>query len=343
MITFESIRPHLIYQFKDEAELINAIKKISENFTLHRDKIQDYLNDPKLVAAYTVFFLSTNFPKLEAVLKWLPKDLVASFASYELIDVGAGPGTFSLAWKSFFPESAIQQIEASSLMREQAQKIMQGFYPQDKMQQHAHVVQSSERKKLLLFGHSLNEMGLVPGLEYVKRANPEVVMMIEPGTKAFFQEALKFRAEMMRLGFEIAYPCQGQGTCPLEKSEEDWCHQFIDVLHDPSIERICQMVHRDRRHMPVTVHVYTKAPQNKEDVLRARLIRIFPKTKFSYEWEACHEVGGKNLTVRLQLQNKHVEKADVKKIDAMKSGDEVIFTLEKETQDYLRIKLIKNT
>ena len=71
-MNLSEIMPHLLYQFKSESDLVKAIEEISLKFTKERSNIGDYLKDPRLVSAYTVFYLLTNIPKLEAVLKWLP-------------------------------------------------------------------------------------------------------------------------------------------------------------------------------------------------------------------------------------------------------------------------------
>jgi hypothetical protein len=98
-MNLSSILPYLLHEFKSDSDLIKAIDEISTKFTIERHKIGDYLKNPRLVSAYTAFYLLTNIPKLEAVLKWMPQDWVAELKKSDFIDLGAGPGTFSLAWK----------------------------------------------------------------------------------------------------------------------------------------------------------------------------------------------------------------------------------------------------
>jgi ribosomal protein RSM22 (predicted rRNA methylase) len=91
------INPYLIYNFKNEHELIRAIEEISLKFTQKREDINDYLNDPRLVSAYAAFYLTTNVGKLKSVLNWLPVEFISKLNSTPLFDIGAGPGTYSIA------------------------------------------------------------------------------------------------------------------------------------------------------------------------------------------------------------------------------------------------------
>jgi ribosomal protein RSM22 (predicted rRNA methylase) len=251
-LKLSELLPHLLWANSSEHDLIKAVEELSENFTKDRSKINTYLSDPRLVSAYTAFYLSTNVPKLEAVLKWLKPSELQELKDYELIDVGAGPGTFSLAWRELIGTKSVM-IETSSVMREQAKKLFQGLYQEEALFD----LKQITKKKLLLFGHSLNEMGLEAGVEYLQKTNPDKVWMIEPGTKEMFQLALKFREKMLKLGWSIRFPCPSSSSCPMEGSD-DWCHQFLNVRHSDDVERLTQLAGRDRRNLPITVMMFEK-------------------------------------------------------------------------------------
>ena len=71
---------------------------------------------------------------------------------------------------------------------------------------------------------------------------------------------------------------------------QDWCHQVLKVIHDPWVERLCQLVSKNRRVMPMIGHVYCKdteinsAPDN---IIKVTLIRVLKETKFSFQWQVC--------------------------------------------------------
>lgn len=325
--------PHLVYEFKSEADLIRAINEISLKFTKERDKIGDYLNDPRLVAAYTVFYLLTNIPKLEEVLKWMPEEWIHIIKNCDFIDLGAGPGTFSLAWKQIGGNGSYYQVEKSLLMREQGLKLWKGLHTTE-LHQNGHYSWTNDRPKFVLFGHSANEMGSRVAIDYLEKIQPEHVLFIEPGTKSFFSEMLKIREYLLSQNYEILYPCPHGGECPL-LGKDDWCHQFIHVEQDSEIERISQMARKDRRLLPLTVQAYSRTYKTANPT--ERLIRVFPETKFSFEWEVCHN----NQLEHYQIMKRDLSKSEVKEIGAVLAGAALETELLKSLESYKRVKILK--
>ncbi len=325
--------PHLIYDFKSEADLIRAIDEISLKFTKEREKIGDYLKDPRLVAAYTAFYLLTNIPKLEEVLKWMPNEWVDELKECDFVDLGAGPGTFSLAWKNLGGKGTYYQVEKSAMMREQGLKLWKGFHSTELFQS-GNYTWNNERPKVVLFGHSANEMGSRVAIDYLEKIRPEHVLFIEPGTKSFFSEMLTIREYLLGQKYEVLFPCPNEGKCPLS-GKDDWCHQFIYVEQDSEIERISQMARKDRRLLPLTVHAYSRSYKGQNP--QERLVRVFPETKFSFEWEVCHQ----NQIERYQIMKRDLSKSEAKEIGAVLAGAALETELLKSLESYKRVKILK--
>lgn len=183
--------PHLIYQFKSESDLLKAIEEISLKFTKEREKIGDYLKDPRLVSAYTVFYLLTNIPKLNEVLKWMPQEWIEVLKKCDFVDLGAGPGTFSFAWKESGGQGDFYQIELSALMKEQGKKIWEGFH-KDSLRQGSRWEWTSGNEKFVLFGHSANEMGAKTAIEYIEKLTRITFFSSNQGRKIFFPRCSRF-------------------------------------------------------------------------------------------------------------------------------------------------------
>lgn len=328
-----SLTPFLIHDFKSESDLIRAIAEISTKFTRDRENISDYLNDPRLVSAYAAFYLLTNIPKLEEVFKWLPAAWIEELKKYDLVDLGAGPGTFSLAWKELGGRGDFYQIETSGPMKEQGKKIWEGLYP-DKLIQSSRWEGKSENPRFLIFGHSANEMGPEVAIRYIKEINPDHILFIEPGTKEFFPKMLSIRDRLLNDGFNVLYPCPKPLRCPMEGTS-DWCHQFIHVKQDPEIERISQMAKLDRKLLPLTVHAYSRTftYQNPEE----RLVRVLRETKFSYEWDVCH----KNELRHYQLMKRDLSKQESKALSSILAGEGIQTEVIKNLDQSRRVKLQK--
>lgn len=326
------ITPHLLYQFKSDSEIVKSIEEISYKFTQARDQIEDYLKDPRLVSAYAAFYGLSNIPKLEAILKWLPSNWVNQLRNCDFIDLGAGPGTFSFAWKNLGGSGDFYQIESSELMRKQALKIWQSKYPED-LKQNSRWDWETKNNKFLFFGHSANEMEERVITGYIEKINPDHILFIEPGTKSFFPKMLKIRDYLLANQFNVLYPCPTALECPMRHSEKDWCHQFIHVKQDPEIERISQMVKLDRKLLPLTVHAYSKSftYQNPEE----RLVRVLPETKFSHEWEVCHN----NKIEHYQVMKRDLSKQESKSLSTVLAGEAIETETIKNLEQARRVKL----
>lgn len=337
-LTLSALGPYLIYSFKSEDELVKAIDEISVKFTTHREKISDYLNDPRLVAAYTCFYLLTNIPKLSEVLKWMPENWIRILKNCDLIDLGSGPGTFSLAWKEYGGAGDFYQIEQSTLMREQAKKIWEGLY-QDSLFQAPRFQASSwkdqtAKEKFLLFGHSANEMSLLTIVDYIENIRPDHILFIEPGTKDFFTKMLEVRKYLLSKNFNLLFPCPNSNDCPMTGSE-DWCHQFINIRQHDEIERISQMAKKDRRLLPLTVQAFSKT--FKDERPQERIVRVLPETKFAHEWKVCH----KNQIEHYQIMKRDFSKQENKVLSAIMSGEAISTEVVKVVDKIKRVKLIK--
>ncbi len=325
-----TILPHLLYEFPHEADLLKAIEELSKKFTVERDCIEDYLRDPRLASAYTAFYLATNLPKFEAILPWFSQEILEGLKSSSLIDVGAGPGTFSLAFRQWKGPGEILQIENSRLMGEQARALWNGLYPDEEILQNTSL--KSPGPKLMLFGHSANEMGSREALNYISTHDPEHILFIEPGTKDFFPKMLEIRESLLEKGYRVLYPCPDSINCPL-RDTEDWCHQYVHVSHSPDVERLSQMAGKDRRNLPLIVHLYSRTLPFMGT--HERVLRVYPETKFSFEWDVCH----KNQKEHYQIQKRNLSKSEQKKMAQRTPGDSVETELEKEFDGIKRVRI----
>jgi hypothetical protein len=333
-VQLEKILPYLLYEFKSESELIRAVEELSVKFTTQRENINDYLQDQRLVSAYAAFYLTTNYPKFEEVLKWLPSPWLEELKSCDFVDIGAGPGTFSLAFETWRAggKGKIFQLESSKMMKDQARRLWEGLNGDIPIQQLSSPVAAP--KSFVLFGHSANEMGAKEALRYIDQIQPDHILFIEPGIKSFFPEMLQLRKSLIEKGFNLIFPCPHSGTCPLEGSQNDWCHQFIHVQHSPDVERLTQMVKKDRRLLPLTVAAFSKSFKHQD---KERIVRVHPATKFSFEWDIC--LGEK--IERYQVFRRGLDKKSQKDFDQVLAGSSLETQTDKVLENGRRVKVQK--
>lgn len=333
-LSIEDIRPHLLNPALKESDMVHFIKEMSAKFTKKRDQIGDYVLDDDHVASYTALYLTTNIPKLHFLLSKLPADVLEDIINRPFIDIGCGPGTFSLGMSLLFEKTPPEVIcvDSSKVMLDQAEKILKGFFSNVNLQTFSRF---SEKKtdSVLFYGHSINEMGIQKVQDQVIMVDPEYVIFIEPGTSELFLELKKLREALLD-SYEILYPCPSSSACPNE-----WCHQVLRTSHDQSVERLSQLASLDRKIMPMTAHVYRRR-QNTETRPKATIIRFINETKFSFEYEVCFFEEGENKNAVIEIQKKQLSKEQEKAFKHSNVGDHIRFEVERTVGTKLRVKIL---
>jgi hypothetical protein len=334
-LTPEELKPHLLISNISSAEMVKLIKEMSIKFTKKREDIHDYVFEHRHVSAYASFYLPTNMPKLEFLLSQLPSDVIQDFKNRPFIDIGAGPGTFSLAWKKLLKISSHVEmiaVDTSKIMLDQAEKIMNGFFPKHKFLSTTKFAEKKENS-VLFFGHSINEMGREKAQDYIMTIDPEYIIWIEPGTSELFKELVILR-DIVLDHYDVLYPCPSSAACP-----NTWCHQVLRTTHLPELERLSQLVELDRKILPMTAHVYRRKSKTPTVATQATVIRYIQETKFSFEYEVCYAFEGTNINAIIEIQKKLLTKEEVKNFKHSSVGDRLDFTVLKVIGEKLRVKL----
>ena len=131
-LSLDDIRPHLLNPNLSDGDLIRLIQEMSMKFTKRRDQIGDYVLDDDHVSAYAALYLTTNIPKLHFLLSKLPPNILEDIRSRSFIDMGCGPGTFSLGMSLLneSPPKEIICVDSSRAMLNQTEKMIKGFFSQ---------------------------------------------------------------------------------------------------------------------------------------------------------------------------------------------------------------------
>jgi ribosomal protein RSM22 (predicted rRNA methylase) len=319
----------------NELEVVQKLKEISKNFTFERSKINSYTMDAFLSKIYTLYYLPTNIPKLYCLINRLPKHVQKNLGDYNFIDVGSGPGTYALAWAHLFSPKEITIIEKSPHMRDITKILFQKYFPSIILNFSENM--AKKEKSILFFGNSFNEMDQFDFEMLQKKQNPEMVMMIEPGTPEVFQQILKLRTQLIQQDFNLIYPCPSNGTCPLEGQTQNWCHQYVHAIHDQAIERLSQLLGFNRHEMPICSFVFSK---NKASCVTSTIFRTYPTGKASVELELC--IGEQPKLKLLEVLRRDLDKKMLKEIEKLRAGDRIVFSLTKEiTEKKIRGKLVQ--
>lgn len=333
----KALRPLLLNPTLSEAQFKKEIELISKRFTTDRKSIGRYVLSVDSVSSYTLFYLPTNLLKLKFLFSLLPNDLTKNILQGQFIDYGAGPGTYGLAFLFEALEREVTPgplflVDSSKLMRDQSSKILEGFFPNVVVKISDRYEKMGEKSRTLLFGNSLNEMNDEEFFKVLETVDPDYLILIEPGTKEQFVRIQKIRERLIKDGRVVLYPCVSNQKCPMDPMS-NWCHQVLFTTHDPSIERLSQLVGLDRKSMPMIIHLYVKEGHPLKD---KTIIRIYPETKFSFEFEVCD-----SELIKIQLMKKDYSKARLKEISNFSVGEKISYQTIKELgKNYVRAKLV---
>jgi ribosomal protein RSM22 (predicted rRNA methylase) len=92
------------------------------------------------------------------------------------------------------------------------------------------------RHDLVVIGHVLNELSPNARAAVIARAwaaTEHVLLIVEPGTSAFFPILTETRSLLSELGATIVAPCTHAHPCPMR---DDWCHYATKIAR-PDFQR----------------------------------------------------------------------------------------------------------
>ncbi|MCT4641065.1 MAG: hypothetical protein N4A33_02135 [Bacteriovoracaceae bacterium] len=331
-MNYTDLLQYLIAPPPSSEKLVKDIKKVINNFTANREDINKYLKDESFVSAYTAFHFYSNYFKFDHIYKKI-LGLEELFESCDVVEIGAGPGSFSFSIETYCKNS-FYAIEPAALMRKQASVIKDGLFKDSNVNFISGInsLPKKDKDRLIIFTNSFNEMSEDEAYDLIRKTMADHILFIEPGTKEVFKRLINFRAKLSIKKFNTIYPCSSNENCPLE-DKDDWCHQYLKLSYDLDYQRVCQLVKVSKKWQAQSLFLFSI---KKEPVSKAVNLRVFGETKFSKDWLICEDNQIKNV----QNHKSDYDKSDYKTLDEVLAGDIIEYDTVKELkQEKLRIKL----
>lgn len=241
----------------------DGILALSHLFTKNRQEIDKrYLDDPALLSAYLQYFLPVNLAKIRCILEELPRDGTRRQEDrpLQVLDVGAGPGTASLAVLEWWldhgrnpSELKVIALDHSRSALSVARRLWQ-VVAETRQATGAtfdvHLVDLERQTEvqralaacagqtdLILVGNVLNESfanDRDPVGRRVKVIAPLLQHLVDVGSLIIVEPALReptralhaLRDRVVGAGLATVYsPCLHDHACPALLHPEDWCHE----------------------------------------------------------------------------------------------------------------------
>lgn len=194
----------------------------------------------------------SRLPAIYAVIQRLAreiKELWPEFSPVSLLDLGAGPGTASLALQAVYPKlKHITLIEQDQEQIHWGQALFQ--FSGIPVLQQAHWLSTNlntishwPTAELWILSYVLNELEAKQRehlLQHIFKARPRLLLLVEPGTPEGYEYILAARTWGLAAGWQIIGPCPHGTQCPLQRS--DWCH-FATRVSRSQIQRAIKEGH----------------------------------------------------------------------------------------------------
>lgn len=184
-------------------------------------------------AAYLAVRFPSTFASASVVWDRLAH-AVEPAAIETILDVGAGPGTASLAAAEAFSHARFLQGERDAGWRTVAERLAKASRISAKFQIAA-LPEAFPEHDVVVAAYALNELtatDATKAIEELWRSARKALVLVEPGTPKGFTIVEAARAQTIAAGGHAAAPCTHDDVCPMTTA--DWCHQPVRVARSQS-------------------------------------------------------------------------------------------------------------
>ncbi|HZA15025.1 MAG TPA: small ribosomal subunit Rsm22 family protein [Myxococcaceae bacterium] len=293
-------------------EVAAGVRTLSLGLTRARELAgARYMDDPKLLGAYLLFYWPVSYAQARQVLGELPTRPRA------VLDLGSGPGPMAFAALDA-GAAEVTAADRSKAALELASKLAAEAGEALSLRQW----DPQSRRGLpegsfdaIILGHLLNELFgredaalerraalLEEALGRVKRGG--TVVVLEPALRDTSRALLKVRDLLVARGYAVRAPCLFRGPCPALVKDTDWCHAERRWAMPPVVEDIARAAGLDKEALKMSYLALAPKGEAWREPPRGRLFRIVSEPlggKGRLRYMGCGPEG----RVGLALQDKH--------------------------------------
>ena len=333
--------------------LASAVMRLSDAFTHGRAELAlRYLDDPLNRRAYIAGFLLTNAAKVFHCLDELAVlDLLPLKGPVDVLDLGCGPGTASLATSLFFAERVpdahlnLVAVEQSAAALGDAVRLLgliaggaKSFLPLEGLAGRELLDRnlSGRRFDIVIAANVFNEFesegeaadtarALLD--EYTKENG--LIIIIDPALRETTRPMMKLRDELVKAGVRVLAPCLNESPCPmLAANERDWCHFYVEWDCPKLIERIDCLTGLDHRYIKMAYLMLAREGSGNGGRV-SKEFRVVSSPLVSKGKRELLLCGSDGKLVRAMRQDKHASEAN-RGFELARRGDVVSFGAERK-------------
>lgn len=208
-------------------EVAAGVKQLSLGLTRERQLAgARYMDDPKLLGAYLLFYWPVSYAQARATLSELTTRPRA------VLDLGSGPGPMAFAEMDAGASTvtaADRSKPALDLARTLATEAGEGIATREWSPEKP---LPDGKFDVITMGHVVNELfngQIAPRAQLLEKILERVnangsLVVVEPALRETSRALLQVRDVLVERGYAIRAPCLFRGACPALIKESDWCH-----------------------------------------------------------------------------------------------------------------------
>lgn len=282
-----------------------AVRTLSMGLTRDRELAgARYMDDPKLLAAYLLFYWPVSYAQAREVLGEI------GARPRSVLDLGSGPGPLAFAALDAGAAdvtAADRSVRALDLAKKLATDAEEGIATRE---------WSPEKPlpdgqfDLISMGHLLNELPAPRREPLVEAALAKLrprgsVVIIEPALRDTSRGLLTLRDQLVAKGYAVRAPCMFRGPCPALLREGDWCHAERAWRMPKLVENLARLAQLHKESLKMSYLVLAPKGEEWRAPPPGRVFRIVSESlegKGRQRYMGCGPEG----RVGLALQHKHV-------------------------------------
>jgi ribosomal protein RSM22 (predicted rRNA methylase) len=300
-------------------EVAAAVSRLSTGLTRERELVgARYMDDPRLLGAYLLFYWPTSYLQARGVLSELPR------RPRSVLDLGSGPGPMAFAALDAgaaevvaADRSAKALATAGALAREAGEPLATREWNPTHGRPLAELA-GSRKLDVVLMGHALNELFRGHGAEVTDARRADLLeqalgllapggslVVVEPALRDTSRALLRVRDLLVARGYAVRAPCLFRGQCPALVKESDWCHAERPVDPPPLVAQVAKAAGLRREAVKMSYLVVAPKGEAWAEPPAGRVFRIVSEplpSKGRLRYMGCGPEG----RVGLALQDKHV-------------------------------------
>lgn len=228
----------------DELKEVGAgVRALSHGLTRERELAgARYMDDPKLLGAYLLFYWPVSYAQARATLSELPGRPRAT------LDLGSGPGPMVFAALDAGASSVIAADRSRPALELAKALAAEAGEPMGTREWAPEKPLPEGQFDLITMGHVLNELY---GGDVTRRAalvesilarvtKGGTLLVVEPALRETSRALLEVRDVLVARGWAVRAPCLFRGACPALVKPSDWCHAERPWRLPPVVDAIAR-------------------------------------------------------------------------------------------------------